>query len=110
MSRDRRVFYVTKHDKPRTLFVLVPISYRLATVDTSLSEEIRADVLRRMENVTGVNISSLIEFERIYGPSDFRSDFHAWRGVLILQEKIFTFISSSHITRTQVTRSDLQTH
>ena len=61
-SSDRRVFYVTKHENSRTLFVLVPISYRLERVDASLREEIRADVLRRMENVTGVNISSLIAY------------------------------------------------
>ena len=79
-SSDRRVFYVTKHENSRTLFVLVPISYRLERVDASLREEIRADVLRRMENVTGVNISSLITYERIFGPSDFARDFHAWRG------------------------------
>eukprot|EP00746_Dinoflagellata_sp_MGD_P148152 gnl/MRDRNA2_/MRDRNA2_80411_c0_seq3.p1 gnl/MRDRNA2_/MRDRNA2_80411_c0~~gnl/MRDRNA2_/MRDRNA2_80411_c0_seq3.p1 ORF type:complete len:544 (+),score=72.92 gnl/MRDRNA2_/MRDRNA2_80411_c0_seq3:51-1682(+) len=87
---DRPTFYVTATSvtDPSTapvgstsLFVLVPISYKLNGTDTeALRHKVLRHVIHRMEKHLGSSLQDSIVFQHSYGPSDFEKDFNAFRG------------------------------
>jgi phytoene desaturase len=83
------VFYVTSTSKvdPSTapkggcsLFILVPISYRLNGTDThAVRDAVFQSIVQRMEKDVGP-FKDDIAFFRDYGPSDFEQEFYSFRG------------------------------
>jgi phytoene synthase len=83
------VFYVTSTAgvDPKTapkggdsLFILVPISYRLNGTDSqNVRDAIFQSIVRRMEKDLGP-FKDDIDFFRDYGPTDFEKEFHSFRG------------------------------
>ena len=72
--------------KGESLFVLVPVSYKLDGTDT---EDIRRQVLDKILNrmkqrgitmESGKSLKESMTWQKTYGPSDFAKDFNAFRG------------------------------
>mmetsp|Transcript_57400 Transcript_57400/g.132268 ORF Transcript_57400/g.132268 Transcript_57400/m.132268 type:complete len:216 (-) Transcript_57400:426-1073(-) len=86
---DQPAFYVSATSKTdpavapeggENLFILVPISYALNGTDTQeVRRSVLSHVLDRMEAKVGAFREKIV-FEKNYGPADWETDFHAFRG------------------------------
>jgi phytoene desaturase len=62
------------------LFILIPVSSGLMNDTEDLREKYFEIVIRRMEKITGENIMEAVIYKKMYGPSDFKSDYNAFKG------------------------------
>ena len=88
---DNPCFYVsaiTKTDASmappgcENLFILVPVAPGLDDTDDA-RRRYRDLVVAQVERRTGTRLSDAIVTERLYGPRDFASDYHAWQGTAL---------------------------
>jgi len=64
------------------LFLLVPVAPGLE--DTDQFRKIYLDkVLAHVEAVTGIDLTGSVETLRVFGPRDFATDYHAWKGTAL---------------------------
>ena len=61
------------------LFILIPVAPALSDT-TEIQEKYFNKVMNRLENLTGESITPHIEFKRNYAPSNFISDYNAFKG------------------------------
>jgi phytoene desaturase len=61
------------------LFILIPLAPDLPETD-AIREKYFEMVMDRIEALTGENIRNRILFKRSFGGTDFKSDYHAFRG------------------------------
>lgn len=62
------------------LFFLIPVASGLNHDDEKLREKYFDMVLNRFEQLTGERVREHIIFKHFYGPSDFLTDYHAFKG------------------------------
>lgn len=62
------------------LFVLIPISTQLSGDNDAIRAQYLNKVIERLSNVKGINIKDNIIYQRSFGITDFKSDYHALRG------------------------------
>lgn len=62
------------------LFVLIPTSTQLQGDDNALRNQYLNRVMDRLKTVKGIDFSSDIVYQRSFGISDFKSDYHAFKG------------------------------
>ena len=87
---EKPAFYVSATSKTddsvapeggEAVFVLVPISYKLSQADTpKMRQELKEHVLDRMENKLGYKLRDSIVYQSDYGPKEFETQFHAFKG------------------------------
>lgn len=62
------------------LFVLIPTSTQLTGDDDVVRYHYLQMVMERLESLKGIDFSSDIVYQRSFGISDFKSDYHAFKG------------------------------
>jgi phytoene desaturase len=62
------------------IFILVPIAPGLSGDTEELREQYLAKILKRIEAQTGESLASHIVYKKTYSVSDFKNDYHAFKG------------------------------